>query len=377
MSAHPFLQGRQIVLLSSVDWSAAWQRHHAWAEQFAAAGAEVFFVENTGFRGLRWKDAGRVFSRLGRLFAPPAPARLRVVAPGVLPPTAPAFRALNAAFLVPALVRKLRGLGLRLGPTVVAYLPTATTLSILDALSPSAVVYDCAAFFHAHPNPPYDLELTETALLKRSDLVLTDAHTLFGIYRGRHPHVLEVHHGVSEEFFLPPPKPGGPYKKLCYFGTVWSALDFAALEALAGAGFEVTLLGPVKEAPRLPGSIRVLPAVSHEELPRALSGCDALLLPYAMTPFSQGVIPAKTYECLATGRPVIAAPLPALKPLGGLLYWASSPAEYADVARKLGETESSERVAARLQAARGCSTSAQFAKIAAALEAALYGRHEN
>jgi glycosyltransferase involved in cell wall biosynthesis len=385
LSAHPLLQGRQIVILASVDWDSAWQRHQALAEQFAAAGAEVFFVENTGFRGLRLSDADRVFDRLGRLLSPaPGPKTaqgdIHVIPPGVLPPTASFFRALNSAHFIPSLVRQLRGRGLKPKPLALAYLPTATTLGILDAIAPEAVVYDCVDNFYGHPCPPSDLRETETELLRRCALVLTTSQFLYDALKDRHPRVLQAHHGVSENFFIPAAA-GRSYNKLCYFGTVWSALDFTALKALAEAGFEVTLLGPVKEAPPLPPSVRFLPPLSHKDLPSALAEFDALLLPYADTPYNQGVIPAKTFECLATGRPVLAAPLPSLKALEGLLYLASTPEDYVRIARSLGESESQERVYARVKAAKEHTTGVQFGKILDALSQALgyklYERPEN
>lgn len=45
MTKRPF----DVVMLSSVEWDAVWQRHHAFAARWARAGHRTFFVENTGF----------------------------------------------------------------------------------------------------------------------------------------------------------------------------------------------------------------------------------------------------------------------------------------------------------------------------------------
>ena len=63
MARQPF----DVVILSSVDWDAAWQRHHAFAEGWARAGHRVFFVENTGSREPGLRDLGRVVKRLGKI----------------------------------------------------------------------------------------------------------------------------------------------------------------------------------------------------------------------------------------------------------------------------------------------------------------------
>ena len=42
----PDFDSVQILILSSIDWDAAWQRHQIFASQLAAAGHDIFFVEN-------------------------------------------------------------------------------------------------------------------------------------------------------------------------------------------------------------------------------------------------------------------------------------------------------------------------------------------
>ncbi|MBI5245391.1 MAG: oligosaccharide flippase family protein [Elusimicrobia bacterium] len=370
-------QGRQVLILSSVDWDAVWQRHHALAESMAKAGAEVFFVENTGFRDLKWSDAGRVLGRLARILSH-APRRRgrRIVAPLTLPPTRPLFRALNAVYFVPLLLRRLRRQRLRPHPLVFAYLPTATTLQILDSVEPGLVVYDSVDNFYGHPSPPADMKETESELLRRSSLVLATSRFLYEAAKAKHPNVLNIHHGVSPGFFLSPEEMPSAYRRLCYFGTVWSAVDFAPLKALAESGFEVTLIGPVKEKlPPLPPSIRFLPAVAHSDLPRALASYDVLLLPYAQTPYNLGVVPAKTYECLATGKPVLASALPSLEGFEDVLYFARKPEDFVRVVRSLPQTETLKKASARIEAAREHSTIAQFRKIEAAIHEASLPPH--
>ncbi|MBI4370938.1 MAG: glycosyltransferase [Elusimicrobia bacterium] len=378
MTQTPF----DVVVLSSVEWDAAWQRHHAFAAQWAAAGRRVFFVENAGLREPGLRDLGRVARRLRRLAAPalsrmaPPPDGVSVVSPLVLPPTRPAFRRLNAALLIPRLIARLRGLGLRGDPVVFAYLPTASTLSCLEELQPALTVYDCVDNFYGLPRRPPDLAETETALLKRAGLVLTTSRTLHQEKKRLHPNVLELHHGVGEAFFLPPPPPRPP-RRLVYFGTLWRALDYAPIRALAQAGFDVELIGPVKEAaPPLPPSARLRGPVAHAELPALLAGADALLLPYADDEYNRGVIPAKTYECLATGRPVLASPLPALTAvpeLAAVLTFARAPEEWVAAARALADDDARAR-AARVSLARAHAENACFTRLRQAVEDALHAR---
>lgn len=55
---------------------------------------------------------------------------------------------------------------------------------------------------------------------------------------------------------------------------------------------------------RAESNVRIVPPIPHAEVPSALVHADALLLPYAPE-HSRGMFPAKLYEYLAAGRPVL------------------------------------------------------------------------
>ena len=174
MSERPF----DVVILSSVRWDSVRQRHQSSAARWARADHHVFFVESTGSREPGLGDLGRVAGRLYRALRPNLSRRLRapkgitIVSPLVLPPTRRLFREANAALFAPRLADLLHDRGLRRGPVVFVSLPTATTLALLDQLSPSLVVYDRADGFHGLPSPPPDLAEIEAALTARAGLVL-------------------------------------------------------------------------------------------------------------------------------------------------------------------------------------------------------------
>ena len=50
------ISNRNIIIFSSIDWSAQWQIHHHLAKSFTDSGNRVLFVENTGVRTLRLND---------------------------------------------------------------------------------------------------------------------------------------------------------------------------------------------------------------------------------------------------------------------------------------------------------------------------------
>jgi glycosyltransferase involved in cell wall biosynthesis len=160
-------------------------------------------------------------------------------------------------------------------------------------------------------------------------------------------------------------------RTVCYFGHVsQERIDFSALRLIAEAGFEVRLVGGLGrldrgflETPR----IDFWGEVSHTELPAALTGVDAFVLPYKIDRLTRGIAPAKTYECLATGKPVVAAPLPAMEELAGYVYVAEEPDAYVEVLQSLDRFETEGRARARIELARKNSWEARFEEIERAL----------
>ena len=53
-----------------------------------------------------------------------------------------------------------------------------------------------------------------------------------------------------------------------------------------------------------------------------MSGLDVVFLPYVLDDFTHHIQPAKLYECLAVGKPVVAMRLPSLEPFDGFVYLA-------------------------------------------------------
>ena len=367
------LRGKQIVILSSIDWDAAWQRHQVLAASFAQAGCQVFFVENSGFRNFRLSDSVRILLKIIHFaFGPkavrrihPVPNGVKIVTPMVLPPTSQTFRAVNRYVFLPRLIRKLKKKGMHERPLAVAYIPSQTTLDQLAALDPETIIYDVVDNYRDHPDRMPDFDQTEANLIAAADVLFTTSPLLQKLHETRHPRSYRVHHGVSERFFLEPKEKPSEYKRLCYFGTLRRDIDYGAINLLARHGHEVALLGPAKEKPpSLEPSVKMSGMLSMDELLERLKTFDAIILPYTDSKWNQGITPAKIYECLATGLPVIASDLPGLKPLKNVLYNAEKPKDFVKIAAALPKTETPERVRLRIETARAHSTNKQFELIA-------------
>ncbi len=128
-------------------------------------------------------------------------------------------------------------------------------------------------------------------------------------------------------------------------GQLNDRLDLAALDAVAGSGSRLLLLGPRHEA--LPETRQRLDALIARpnvqwidrqpfgRMPSFMAAIDVGLTPYAASHFNNGSHPLKTLEYLAAGRSVVSTDLPASRAMGSALVTvARTPAEFADATRR-------------------------------------------
>jgi glycosyltransferase involved in cell wall biosynthesis len=369
-----------VVILSGVRWDFLWQRHHILATLFARAGYPTVFVETTGLANPRpsTDTLRKAASRLRRAGGkqPSGEEGLAVYAPLTAPPKGMIFRWLNRRLFVPRVVRDLETI-VGPEPVVLAYPPTRTTLDLISGLHPRLVFYDCSDEYAHFPGAPRDIAATERELLRRADLVSCTSTCLLEKVRPSRPDAFLSGPAVDYGRFrvLQENRLGKGVYTVCFFGHVSrQRIDFSALRAVARAGFEVRLVGGLG---RVDKSVMEMPAihytgeVHHAKLPSALAGVDAFVLPYKVNDLTRGISPAKTYECLATGKPVVAARLPALEELAGHVYLAGTPKDYVRMLQSLEKLETEEKVRARIELARKNSWEVRFREIEETLWRAL------
>jgi len=363
-----------VVILSGVRWDFLWQRHQTLATLFAGAGYPTVFVETTGLANPRptADTLRKVFARVRRSGGmgekPQAERDLTVYAPLTAPPTYGIFRWSNANLLIPRVLGDLREIaGPR--PVVVAYPPTRTTLGLISGLDPRLILYDCSDDFGHFPGAPKDIKESERELLLRADLVsCTSAHLLKKARRLR-PDAFLSGPAVDYERFasLQDHRTDGEIRTVCFFGHVSrERIDFDVLQTIVEAGFHLRIVGALgsveKDLFEMAG-VDYVGEVSYAGLPAALAGVDAFVLPYEINGLTRAISPAKTYECLATGKPVVAASLPAMRDLAGHVYLAGRPEDYVEVLRDVKGLETEEKRRARLELARKNSWDARFLEL--------------
>jgi glycosyltransferase involved in cell wall biosynthesis len=367
-----------VVILSGVRWDFLWQRHQKLATFFARAGYPTIFVETTGLANPRpdWATTRKVLRRIfraggeGREALGGSPSNLTVYSPLVAPPTWKAFRHLNRTVFVPRVVRDLRRLLKGVSPVVIAYPPTRTTLDLLSDLKPRLMMYDCSENYEGFPDVPHDIALSERELLERADLVSCTSAFLLEKVRPVRPDAFLSGPGVNYEHFAVLQgcgSPRGQVRTVCFFGHLSEErVDFSILAGLAERGFEVRLVGSIGKVDKgflTRAGVDYRGEACHTDLPVALAGTDAFIVPYRINALTLGISPAKIYECLATGVPVVATPLPELRRFERHAYLAEGAEGFAEILRRLPWLETGERVRARIGFARENSWEARFGDI--------------
>ncbi|WP_404427743.1 glycosyltransferase [Ureibacillus chungkukjangi] len=313
------LDNVHIVILSSIKWDFLWQRHQIIAQYFSQF-TEVTFIETTGLRN---PNVSKAFERLNRGLTAEKELKntskidnLTILPPIVAPPTYKLFRILNKKLFTPNLVKKIKKYSQK--PIIfITYIPTSTSLFLMEQLEPIKTIYDCVLNFENFPGIPKDIVKTEDQLIQKSDVLIVDSRHLHKKHQSKKNPIIQIPAAVNFEHFheiYVAEIESTVVKEATYFGGIdHYRFDWEIIEGLLDSGLTVKLIGPAPEGIPLKHSRLIHhDTIPHHELPAALSSSDVLILPYKVTEFTKGTFPAKLFECFATGKPIVATALPDL-----------------------------------------------------------------
>lgn len=321
------ITGKKIVIISSIDWDFNWQGHQEIANTLAQNGNQVLFIENTGVRMPRWKDAPRLWKRMkmwhrGVRGIRQESENLYVLSPLILPfPYSRLAGKMNRWLLSFAMGHWMKMMHFR-QPILWSFLPTRFSLDVIDKVDPEIVIYYCIADFATLTDAPRKVERCEQQLLKRCDIVFVQGEELGKKCRLANPNVHLFPFGADATLFKPLENAQTPSELqsipkpiIGYVGGVHRHLDFGLLESLARRHPQWTwvLVGQVQTAAamieRLP-NVKLLGPRLHTELPRYIQHFDVCMVPYQLNEYTRTVYPTKINEYLLMGKPVVSTALP-------------------------------------------------------------------
>lgn len=219
----------------------------------------------------------------------------------------------------------------------------------LDALAYRGLVYDCDRYW---PEVP---EQWESELTAAADVVFAASPDLADHLVPCNRNVTLLPNGCNYPMFardaLPRPKAladlTGPI--LGWAGTIWADLELAPLlkAARSHPDCTVVLVGRMEKNPLLPAllaepNVRFLDFVPPVELPDYLCNFDVCLSLLRRSHQDDDVLPARIFEYLSTGKPIVAMLAPdQVEVFPDVIYSAQSPAEFSLLCtRALDETGS-------------------------------------
>lgn len=249
------------------------------------------------------------------------------VCPYVLSPVMwPSFRgptssALNHRLLSGAVHRALRHVAPGKHPILVSTSPTLPGL-FRDLIFRRTVYYCVDDFTHWHGINGRAVHRLEQETLDACDLMIATSTSILEARSSLVSASTLLTHGVDlAHFSRARPDPSSPLADLPHplvgmFGVFDQRIDGSVLKAAALLSPQATfvIIGPVVD--RDPGEFRNVPnllflgAVPYSDLPGHVGHLDLCVLPYVVDESTRNINPLKLKEYLATGKPVIASPLP-------------------------------------------------------------------
>jgi glycosyltransferase involved in cell wall biosynthesis len=333
------LTGRDIIVISSIEWGFNWQGQQEIARRLARAGNRVLYIENLGVRTPRLHDAKRVVLRfshwakslLDRGVREVEP-NLYVCSPLILPPFGGSGQQqLNENAFLPLIQLTLKKL--QFNPEIIwTFLPTDTVASLINMFRKGrgVVVYYCIADFGELTSHREEILGSERKIIEMSDVVFAQCQELADHCAVEGKKVEIFPFGVNLDVFANGNGQGNglagkesaarvmsalPRPIIGYIGGIHRFFDTEMLAAMARSRPEWSwvLVGPLQIPPRdlkrIP-NVHLLGPKAHEELPHYIHGFDVGIVPYLATNYTATVVPTKINEYLAMGKPVVSTDLP-------------------------------------------------------------------
>ena len=178
------------------------------------------------------------------------------------------------------------------------------------------LVYDCMddwATFPGGDRP--ELRKLEETLVASADRMVVSSHTIAERWDGKRPGTLLARNATDFEFFNQPgnddPLPGVRGPIAGFFGAIPEWFDQALVKHVAQARPEVTFVfvggvhrTSVKDLESLPNVI-FEGFQPYEKMPLYLQRFDVCLVPFEVSPVTDGMDVVKLYEYLSQGKPVV------------------------------------------------------------------------
>jgi glycosyltransferase involved in cell wall biosynthesis len=360
-SSQPVWNDVGIIALVPDEWDPQWQTRH----QVMSRLARYFHVVWVN-QPHRWWDCFSVLTSRRRLGAdnPAAPANFEVYRPEFWLPLL-GRPARLAAFTSRQRLARARARLRAQGCTRMAlYVFRPDFGSVLEHIQHDLSIY--------HIDDEYSFSTTETGISPAERNLLEAAGQVFihspAMLRKKghlNPHTEFVPNGVDFKLYATPvPEPEDlreiPHPRIGYVGTMKRMVDWELLLELSAdrPQWSFVFIGPKAPHPAIDDllhkmrerpNVHFLDAKPTDRLGSYLQHFDVCTMPYRVDNYTKYIYPLKMHEYLASGKPVVSAPISSVEEFGDVITLAKTREEWL---RAIDHALSSEENAPRRRAER-------------------------
>lgn len=393
------LQGHDLIYFGPGQWQGLWRNRHQLLTRFARHNRVLYVEPQTDFAGFRdlWRT-GRlgwrtIWQEFRRDWVEPVQPNLYIYQSPKGLPVSGRFPLDRVTWQVWLAALKLALRRLRFQRPIV-WLSRPEMGRFLGHFQESLVIYHVVDEYTAYQTVSGEeaevLREAERALMQQADLVIVVSPQLLEVKRTFNSQTHLVPNGVDVAAFQgPAPVPDDLQSisapRLIYAGLIGARLDLKLLLALMRRRPDWSLVligqenpagteGDIEELRRLPNT-HYLGLKPVQQVPAYLLACSVCVLPYASNREAHFLDPLKLYEGLAAGLPIVATPIPAIRPYGGLVRLATGVDAFeAEVEAALAEgrsMEAAQKAAQRQAVAADHTWDARVEQVSALIEAKL------
>ena len=353
----------------------------------------MLYVEVPGLRApkVNTRDLHKLLKKLRMTFQPPqlvAPHFWRMTLPQIPFRRFAAIRAVNRTFSRILICRAIRRLGFH---DAVAWFHVPHPGFLAKQLGEKLTVFYCIDEYSKLPDVDGTaVQAMDDELTAAADIVFTCNQSLLETHRSRNANIHVSPHGVDTELFaqanspstqIPEEVKGWSRPIIGFWGLVDQRVDLSILEGIARARphWTVLLIGHVAVDA---SALRRMPNVvfagvkPYAELPNWAKAIDVCILPYTRTSLNTQASPLKLREYLASGKPIIAVPLPEAELLGRVVQIAVDGPGFVRAIEAALAVDTPDLVALRQKAVEGDTWDATVANVLGKLEEELSRRQE-
>ena len=385
-----------IIIISSIDWSTQWQMHHQLSMSLINSGNRVLFIENTGIRSPKIKDATRIINRIRSWYLSTKGFRsehdnLFIYSPLIFPfPQSIFFTWINFFILNRSLKYWSKALNFH-EDVIISFLPSLLSQKLIKKVFPKLSIYYCANDMFVKFSNVKKLQLIEDIFFSNVDMVFVISDTLQKRAENKSNSVFYFPPGVDFNKFnnqntaphtIPSDIKGVKTTIVGYIGALTEVLDQDLLLFLADELRSVTfiLIGPKHcDTRRLEkiDNILLLGKKEHDQIPFYVRSFDVALIPYVCNSFTNSVYPCKLNEYLAVGIPVVSTNLNEItrycQDYGHVVTIAKNYNEFLKGVKKIKTIDA--HVQKRIEAARLNSWDNRFSDIYSIINKSVKERH--